>query len=300
MEAQAEGVRVFWYDELRYHADFVPDDTVRMTKCLLTLAALGLWLSYCTAADLPEEPFEDPPHPPALEEPAERPVPELAAVEEERPVPELAASAAPSSSSSESTSEAEAERRRKRELDRRRREEEASRAEARRCAAEEARRREEAIEQEVETRVASRLVAAHQAGEALPDVLRILLELQAQTQRMDDNHRELMGRRPIHQLSPRPWSSSESPALHGRESPTPRLPLPDQEAHLGELFEDGDEIPNTPEEGDGLEGEAAPAKKKKKKKDKKRRLLAESSDRHKDRDGGDGHGGPGPAPMSVS
>ena len=101
-----------------------------------------------------------------------QPVESLAPERAERPV-------APSScSSEESTSEAEAERRR----ERRRREEEASRAEARRREEEalraEARRREEAIEQEVETRVASRLAAAHQAGEALPDVLRILLELQ--------------------------------------------------------------------------------------------------------------------------
>ena len=85
----------------------------------------------------------------------------------------------------------------------------------------------------------------------------------------------------------------------GGESPTPRLPLPDQD--LDELFEDGDEIPKTPDEGDELEGGATPAKKKKKKKDKKRRLLAECSDRHKDhRRDGDGHAGPGPASVSVS
>ncbi|OLP79320.1 hypothetical protein AK812_SmicGene40407 [Symbiodinium microadriaticum] len=65
----------------------------------------------------------------------------------------------------------------------------------------------------------------------------------------------------------------------GEESPTPRLPRPEPDQELDDLFVD-DDIPAS------LEGE-----KKKKKKDKKRRLLAEPSDRHKDHR--DGHGGPG-------
>ena len=78
--------------------------------------------------------------------------------------------------------------------------------------------REEAIEQEVEARVASRLAAAHQAGEALPDVLRILLELQAQTRRMDDNRRELMDR----VLSLTSQTTAEKSAPTARRAPRPR------------------------------------------------------------------------------
>ena len=269
---------------------------------------------------VPPEPVEEVPELAAVDEERpvpelaaveERPVPELAAVDEERPVPPESAAAAPSSSS-EST-EAEAERRRRRELDRRRREEQASSA---------ADRREEAM-------------------------LRILVELQAQTRTMHDNHRELMDRvlslasqtaqtataeksAPSARRAPRPrcntcvactvapppgtrrapcesWRTSAAPSTPapgsapktprgadgrfirrgngapsealtstGEESPTPRLPVPDQE--LDELFVD-DEIPAS------LEGE----KKKKKKDKKRRRLLAEPSDK----DHGDGHGGPG-------
>ena len=240
------------------------------------------------------------PEPPAAAVDEDRPAaaldeerPELV---EERPVPPESAAAAPSSSS-EST---EAERRRRR---------------RRRRAAD---RREEAM-------------------------LRILVELQAQTRTMHDNHRELMDRvlslasqtaqtataeRSTARRAPRArcntcvactvapppgtrrapcesWRTSAAPSTPapgsapktprgadgrfirvplealtstGEESPTPRLPRPEPDQELDDLFVD-DDIPAS------LEGE----KKKKKKDKKRRRLLPEPSDK----DRGDGHGGPG-------
>ena len=153
----------------------------------------------------PVEPVESPVPPQPVEPVPPQPVEVLESPAPPQPVESLEAEelperaerpVAPSScSSEESTSEAEAE---------------ALRAEAR--------RREEAIEQEVETRLA----AAHQAGEALPDVLRILLELQTQTRRMDDNHRELMGRVLNLNLQTAQTATSEKSDPTARRPPRPR------------------------------------------------------------------------------